>query len=164
MNNHIITVDPGISGTGIALWTEKDWYEQCVLSDKRKFFIRPRLYSSISASTPDKYAMILKKISTAYNVSRAYIEDAAAMRGSKGNMVSSSGRLVILAEYIGRLQQIFHVEGIYCELVSVQRWKGNLPKDIIKRRILKLWPECCAKDHDWDAIGIGYYLMGCINQ
>ena len=149
---HLLTVDPGKGGTGLAFWNLQEW--------ENEEYILPRFHCSLGYKDEEKYMYMIKKLSMKFHVVKAYIEQASFMEGVKGSMVSRRGDLVTLAEFIGRLVQLLRGEGACVELVPVMKWKGNLPKDVIKRRIQKRFPKCEAKaSHDWDAIGIGFFLF-----
>jgi len=160
----ILTVDPGTGGTGLAFWDRDAWFDQKSLSLKKDFRLRPVFNVSIGYAEVEKYMHQIRRFALYFNATDAFIENSSAMAGAKGHMVANSGRLVTLSQYIGRLIQLFRYEGMGAHLVSVQKWKGTLPKDVVKRRILRIWPECSATNHDWDAVGIGMYLTGMINQ
>lgn len=164
MKYNVMTIDPGISGTGIAFWDEKQFYDQRVDSVDKNYWIRPIKAFILSFKDQDKYIEALKKVANLNKVKIAFIEDASHMEGAKGHMVSSSGNLVTLAEFIGRMKEMFYREGINCQLIKVANWKGNLPKEVVWRRIKRVWPACTAESHALDAVGIGFYLAGCINQ
>ncbi len=161
MNYHVMTIDPGVSGTGFAIWDRKAWKDQMVASLEKRYFLKPKYCGTISYKNTTKHITMIKKLCSTYKVISVFVEDAAAMQGAKGKMVSNSGRLVVLAEFIGRFQEMLSREGIRCQLVPVAKWKGNLPKEVVARRVRRIWPGCNAKSHAIDAVGIGYYLTGC---
>jgi hypothetical protein len=100
-----------------------------------------------------------------YSVTKVYIENASYFSGSKkGQMVADSGKLVVLAKYVGSLEAICHMMEVEFESIDVIKWKGNLPKEVVNDRIKAIWPECDCKSHDWDAVGLGMYIMGLINR
>lgn len=142
-----MTIDPGISGTGYAVWQDD------ILKD----------HGVITYGYGDWYCKtqaIAKKLSTYanfYKIKKAHIEYPAKFGGAGGDMVAAAGDLVKLAFFVGYTTNAL---GCPVELVEVIKWKGQLPKEIVKQRIKKLIPNCKATSHDFDAIGIGLYTLG----
>lgn len=143
-----ITIDPGTNGCGWAVWGS-DWtlkYYGVLSSGSKNWDIKR-----------DEIAKKLKKIVTNYGVTKGYIEEPQKFHGTFGNMVADRGDLVKLSIFVGYVEGYL---GIEMERVRVLDWKGQLPKDVVIKRIKRLMPKTRAKSHDWDAIGIGLYLKG----
>lgn len=146
-----LTIDPGLGGTGWAVWTN-DW----ILTD----------YGVVFAGTKNKINAkqdLAKKLYAeihSYNIKRAYIEYPAKFSGVKGDMVAGGGSLVKLAEFVGYLRAYLDMRKIETLAVPVIEWKGQMPKEAVKHRIRRVLPEAKPTSHDWDAIGIGLYLKG----
>ncbi len=126
----------------------------------------PLFHLSFRKKDPISYYRWFLELAEEYGVEQVYIENAHyhGTGSAKGQMTAQKGDLVVLAKYIGGLLATFQLNGIEAETIDVMTWKGQLNKDVVKRRILKVWPKCSCKNHDWDAVGIGYYLMGLINR
>ena len=144
-----ITIDPGISGTGWAVW-DRNW----------KLLKHGVIFASSALSWEPKTMQItdrLYDVCIRHNVSEMHIEYPAVFGGAGGAMVAGKGDIVKLAFFVGHvcagLQVPFH-------LVEVRQWKGQLPKDVVIRRIKKILPDVKATSHDWDAIGIGLFKKG----
>jgi len=145
----ILTIDPGKSGTGYALW------------DYNLFKNKPEECGPVLTKSMSKH--ILTKIHFAivkYNVIEGYMENQHYMETGKGSVCASGGGLVKLCQFAGQIIGLFNQYHLPIHLVDVQKWKGTLNKDIIKHRILKRLPNCKASNHSWDAVGIGLYIMG----
>ena len=144
-----ITIDPGSEGTGYAIWTDswKLW--------KHGVFEANLPYWELKCNN-----IIVELMNTVryFNVSQAYIEIPAFHQSPGGMTVARSGSLVKLTLLVGRIQQVLSAIEVYP--VTVQEWKGQLPKAVVIERIKKIIPNCKATTHDWDAIGIGLYKSG----
>lgn len=151
--NYLITIDPGSRGTGYAVW-DLDFFNE---------YKKPKLVEN-GVWPPSRRNPILrkfKKLLLKFNSTKVVIENASFMDGNARTQAAArSGALVKLAQFIGRIQQICEDVGVKWELIEVNKWKGSLPKEIVKRRILRVMPRIRAKSHDWDAIGIGLYYQG----
>ena len=150
----VMCVDPGNNGTGIAIWNE---------FKKENLPVHVKSYSR---KTFDDYMVLLAELIKEYDVEKVYIEQAAyhGTGSVKGQAAAAKGDLIKLAELIGGFRAICYLSESYVELVPVIKWKGQLPKEVVKKRILKVWEGCTATNHDWDAVGIGFYLLGLINR
>jgi hypothetical protein len=153
MGNNILTIDPGKAGTGVAIWPA----ETFLCGDKTCL---PFFHCVMRFKNENTYAERLRDLVIRFNIKKVYMENASFFEGCRGRLVARSGALIVLSEFIGMVRRQLILEGCTVELLTPQRWKGNLPKEIIERRIKKIWPECAAKSHDVDAIGIGFYLLG----
>jgi hypothetical protein len=94
-----------------------------------------------------------------YHITRVYIEMPAFFESSEGAMVARKGDLVKLTWFVGLLCGMFYP--IPTELIEVNKWKGQLPKEVVERRIKKIDPAYHnLKSHSYDAVGIGLYVKG----
>ena len=145
----IITIDPGISGTGVALW------------DYNLFRRKHELCIPLSHRSMAKYILSqIHSIIVRNSVVQGYMENQHYMDSGQGDVCARSGALVKLSQFAGQIIGVFNEHHLPIELVDVQKWKGTISKDLVKHRILKRIPDCKATNHDWDAIGIGLYKMG----
>ena len=159
MSENLIFIDPGISGTGYAVWEER------FFSIYSATGVQPMAYGIINNKDIEAQLINFKTLIVISKAKKVYIEDAAFMTGSlKGQAAAKTGSVVKLAQYIGRLQQICQELRVTTELISVMKWKGTLPKRVVWDRIFKVLPDLKAKSHALDAIGLGLWKMGVINQ
>jgi len=119
---------------------------------------------------------LLKRLASkleGYHVERVYCEEMIGFDGVRANaaradvlhVAFATGAIFYFAETIGAA---FHS-------VPVTKWKGQLSKDMVYRRILKRYglDERSSEDettfggllsypisHDWDAFGIGLFAQG----
>lgn len=145
-----LSIDPGLAGTGWAVWNKTGRL-------KKHGVLTPK------ASAVSKKAFLARELCNIAQVEKvveAWIEYPAKFGGVKGNMVANRGDLVKLAELVGYIEAALNMLDITVEPIPVMKWKGQLPKDIVIKRILRILPDCKAKSHDWDAIGIGLYKLG----
>ena len=158
----LMSVDPGATGTGIALWRvgfgvvdpgifycknlfggDGDWWERA-----------------------DQLVPQLSTLLHKYGVVEMVIEYPQFMESLKGQASSRQGDTLKLAFLVGRYVQAARELGIRnIRRVQPDEWKGQLPKDVVERRIIAKIPEIVEvlnpKTHSWDAIGIGlWYTEG----
>ena len=143
-----ITIDPGLS-SGYAIWDSK-WklldYGLCLPDEKEIWDIK--IY---------EVAENLKKVAIKFRCSEGYIEYPAFFEIHGVSGVASSGALVKLAFFVGL---VCGTMPFLIQRLEVRNWKGQLPKEVIIRRILKIYPKIKAKKDMYDAIGMGLFLRG----
>ena len=153
----IMTIDPGLGGTGIAIWDTEQWEVQKKLNEHKSYPINPTV--TLTIYKKEKILFGIEKLCMKHNVVLAYIENAYYGASEKGQVTASSGALVKLSEFIGEITSILKC---YCQvrLVSPQKWKGTMTKEAVIHRILKRCPHIVATSHAWDAVGIGLFEVG----
>jgi len=156
-NLGILTVDPGIGGTGLAAFkrgvickTElitpssgcENWFEKCLdITNRFEDFVE------------------------VWNPEFAIIEFPGLWSGSATSQASAAkGDLFKLTMLIGMLVQTmqFYEGGDRRDrisLVSPQQWKGQMSKAVVDRRIKRAINQEFP-NHVGDAVGIGLALMG----
>lgn len=149
-----VAVDPGISGTGVAV------FRRGTLLDAWNIY--PRKEHGYNGSWPERCSQIVTAIHT-QNIARrfrkVYIEWPSQFTGLKGLAAANSNDILKLACLIGRLAEYFIREHrAQVVLVPVQTWKGNLPKDVMKRRVEKFFGKNITS-HAADAAGIGKFII-----
>lgn len=151
----ILTVDPGFTGTGYALWQSiqggLNLLEHGSLYTKMK---------TIEERSIDLACQLNEKCSN-FEVLKLIIEYPAVFRGASGYMVAMRGDIVKLSFLVGMICGYINCEKF--ELLPVAKWKGQLPKSVCIRRIEKILPlkgEGKVSTHAYDAIGMGLFLIG----
>lgn len=144
----IVTVDPGSNGTGYAIWN-KEWKLitwGIVMSKSKEWDTKMR-----------DIGRELRAIVIRYKVREGHIEEPKKFGGTTGNMVADRGDLVKLSIFVGYLDGYL---GIKMNRVRIIDWKGTLPKEVIEKRVKRVFPKLDIKSHAVDAVGIGLYLRG----
>ncbi len=150
----MLSVDPGIH-TGYALWYKQKLEKVGTLNFKGI------LWEDKAYSVLKQFDFLLR--TTATDVTEVVIEFPGYMHGTGGHMVATSGDLVKLAVMTGMLMSCAKLYGARVVAVPVNQWKGQLPKDVCKARVLRKMPGMGMEklsDHAWDAIGIGLWKLG----
>lgn len=150
----MISIDPGSSGTGYAIWSDSslvqcdnilsrsdDWMEKCW-----------------------DICRILNGEAGYHQISKVVIERPSFFQSSKGGVAARSGSLVKLSILVGMIIGVLGRQKT--TLVDISSWKGNVPKDIMIPRIIKMLRPDEAKlldgkkaSHVYDAVGIGLYAL-----
>ncbi len=143
----MITIDPGMTGTGWAIWDNGRLQRYGVITPPKNF------------KWQDKCLCVVKQLRalgwTMEGRQEAYVEQPALMGGAKGDVTARSGGLVKLTLLVGMIMNELDAKG-----VEVRDWKGQLPKEVVEKRVRELLPKCKAKSHAIDAVGIGLYILG----
>jgi Holliday junction resolvasome RuvABC endonuclease subunit len=151
-----MSIDPGIAGTGWALWRpQKD---------------DPQKYGSISVHNKTQWnqravevAERVGAVAVRNSVEVAYVEEPAFMQSAGGQVTAASGSLVKLAFTVGCICSRLESLEIDAILVPVRDWKGQLSKETVEDRLRRIFPNLAdlkAPTHVFDAIGIGLHAMG----
>lgn len=159
---NVITIDPGLGGTGYCIW-DKDWnlLSAGIVTSKTK-----AIKSATQEIKTSEMCSYVTKIAQQNQAVKGFIEYPRKFGGAGGNMVANRGDLVKLSTFVGFLAGSLSSVGITPEYVDVLTWKGQLPKDVVNRRITKLLSKkelsllSPKRSHDWDACGIGLFMQG----
>lgn len=156
----LVSIDPGVNGTGYALWDEdRDlMYARTIhpLTKEKKWALRAR-----SISLAFHHALHCTGID---GIDTVIIESPTLFGGAKGHAVAASGDLVKLAMITGMLLEVCFNEKLKPILTTPYEWKGQLPKSVCERRIRNRLGDAFPKErlssHAIDAIGIGLWYQG----
>lgn len=156
--NSMLAVDPGLQ-MGWAYFPEGKKYPTKAglikpMTKGKDFFVQ--LHSTIA-----QFASLLIKFSPRDTA----VEWPSYFSSLGGRATAGSGSLVKLTFGIGKLAQIVEAYGSNFVPVPVNKWKGQLSKRIVEKRIRRILPVAKLKklkpEKDvWDAIGIGLYMRG----
>lgn len=162
---NMLSIDPGLSGTGWAAWRGTKLLRAGVVYPPAN-----PLESLTGSDTPDKAAAITQKLLADMRFPShvdpfqmtIYIEMPQHMTSAKG-IAAQAGAVYKLAFFVGYLARAFHPTDV--RLVIPMEWKGQLPKDVVQRRIIRtLGVNTCTKlnirSHAWDAVGLGLWANG----
>jgi Holliday junction resolvasome RuvABC endonuclease subunit len=157
----IITLDPGISGTGIAVWSSKKWKEQLVNPVHCE-----NLYPKEKKDFVVKTNSLLRKIENLfeiYDIKELWCEMPEFFDDAGGHMAAKKGDLVKLVFFVGAVAGICYTNGVHFRSIKPSEWKGQTSKEMVIRKIRYLLPEIHRinpKSHSYDAIGIGLWAQG----
>jgi len=158
-----ICVDPGIAGTGIALLTspplrlvhteviksspDLTWIERC-------YWIAEEFYHALIEYTCIEHIY-------PHDTVKVYIE-IPAMWGSSGRSyaAAASGDLLQLCVLTGMLMLTCHRLRLTCIEAPVGKWKGQLSKAVVKKRVMEAFGLKKIPNHAADAAGIGLWVAG----
>jgi hypothetical protein len=130
----------------VELWTirgkdkEADWDWRCALQGHR-----------------------LLETLKAWPIDWVYCELPCFFESAGGLMVASQNDLVKLAFLVGIYGGVCATRGVPFTPVPVAEWKGQLPKAVVNRRIVKILGEGACREFRqdiWDSVGIGLYAKG----
>ncbi len=142
----VLTIDPGIAGTGWAYWEKEELISTGI--------IKPS--SHMPWESKSKFVMVkLKDIMAEKKPHAVYVELPESFGGARGMATSGGGSLVKLTLLVGAIMHEFMAIP-----VGIRAWKGQLPKHIVEKRVKELLPNCKATSHAMDAVGIGLYVQG----
>lgn len=160
-----LSIDPGITGTGWALWNVGDDWHEC-----------RKPWSVGIWNPPGKLAwedralwlgLELWKLNfVKERIDQVWIEYPAFFETAGGTMVARRGDLLKLTYCVGVLAGVMSHHGKKIYLIPVRSWKGQLPKEVVERRVRRLVGDHAMdgtrfRSHIYDAVGLGLFAKGC---
>jgi Holliday junction resolvasome RuvABC endonuclease subunit len=155
----MVTVDPGLDGTGWAVWSPNE--------------VIPMASGSVSVSGMEAWekrayytARGLAEAIDEFMFQSIVIEWPEHFTSAKGKAAAVRGDVHKIAYQCGVISAVIYgMAHVQANLLPVRDWKGQMPKSVVTRRIKKrLGSTACAKfgntTHEWDAIGMGLHLKG----
>ena len=164
-----MSVDPGISGAGYALWEEASWDEFCV--PVKCGLVTPRLSPEDRKFPPEvrwrirchnvceqlRHLAIMGGVHHIYSEMPTYFESKS--------FASKNDDIIKLTYAVAMLEGLCISECIDYSLIGVNDWKGQLRKEEVERRIKKAYSNShmytrailYLKSHEFDAVGIGLH-------
>lgn len=153
----LLTVDPSLTSTGLALWN----YRTLIGTELLK--VSPR-EGEHWLSVAQRMTMKFHDVLHVRQPHKVTIELPSFYASSSGHMVAVRGDLIKLACIVGMFTRTAMEPGADVRLVEPNEWKGQLPKDVVIQRVRDRIPEIdkkfAPKKDSWDAIGIGLYEHG----
>lgn len=147
---HWITIDPGISGTGLAFFEDSRLLK----------WITVRSYRDTWQEKTKGIVEVIQRHHEEFNFkwSKVFIEWPSNFMGTaKGQVAIGTGSILKLAYLIGLISG--SIQGPEMVLISVQRWKGSLPKKVTQKRAEKFFKQKGFSNHVSDAVGIGQFVI-----
>lgn len=156
-------VDPGLHSAGWAVFSQipNNPFPQKAGLVKAKYALRDSDVLVRANYIGEELALVCQE----NNCTDAIIEFPMNFKGAKGLAANASGDVIALATCVGAIAGNLHQVGVKSTSIRVIDWKGQLPKEIvIKRLATLLGPAMCARlrlEKDmWDACGIGMHYKG----
>jgi Holliday junction resolvasome RuvABC endonuclease subunit len=153
-----MSIDPGLTTTGYAIWKDKKTF---ITGD----VIRPHKQNT----SLEKIRFVhreLMKIYRGHMPNSIVIEIPEHWSGATGFAARESGSVFKLLHLVGYIQGAFEHNGLArVDLFSPREWKGQLSKEMVKKRLMNITPlkkiNLDSFRHDLiDAIAIGYVYLG----
>jgi hypothetical protein len=164
----MLAIDGGLSGTGLALF-ERD--ATGIMHPTRVDVFTPKKTLGYMAKAQAIVDFILVSYFSSFSESyspggpsfHGVLEFPAYQEGAQRSMGWKSGDLQKLTYLIGVLTA--GIPWTRVTHVLPRDWKGQLPKDVVERRLRRdLGEDVCqklaVKTHGWDALGIGLHVLG----
>ena len=156
-----LTVDPGLGGTGWAVWSRETFKACCPPLDSGAIVLarrsRPWWWHCIEIA--ERVRCIMQQSSAAI----VYVEQPQFMEAGKGLAAARDGDLVKLTSIFGAIMGVCNNQSrLFCP-VPIPEWKGNMPKDVFEPRIrsrIPKWKPKTGTTHEMDAVGIGLFVKG----
>lgn len=149
-----LAVDPGIGGTGAALFTPGCKVPQTwVFNAKRTL---PWWQRALSIAGD------IDRLQREYRFSTCFCECPQFFASASGEMVAGRGDLVKLSIAVGAVAGVLRQSAKFYP-IEVNVWKGQLTKENVNRRIARTLGAVNVGDfvsHAWDAVGIGLFAKG----
>lgn len=161
----IMTVDPGIRGTGLCIWEKTLWCKKPA-NPLYVTNLMPQQYEDWQKVCRRFYEEISEVIST-FNVLKCWVEFPQFFQSEVGMAATTKGDIYKLSCLVGVFEGAMWSYGGQISPIEVRKWKGQLSKDIVIQRIKKTLPDIeqlNVQSHSWDAIGIGLWAQGFINK
>lgn len=147
-----LTIDPGSIGIGYAIWSNAQQYPiytGCLELKSGSF--QERLELLINA-----FDFLIKDIAPVH----VYCEEPHYFDTHTGYKSAKREDFTKLVTSYGAIFATCILKHCTWHPVSIAKWKGQAPKEVIHARIKRTLPEKDYKDHEADAVGIGLYLRG----
>lgn len=158
----ILSIDPGLSGTGVAVWAYEEW-EKLVPPVLTKNIYETKGLNHLSVRMDSLWENLWKwklEATACAQIEGVMIEQPKDFDSVKGQAAAKESSIVKLSMLIGYLTCGFVSKGIPVLYVGVNEWKGQLPKDLVKNRLQSTFPDLKCESHSWDAVGIGLNRKG----
>lgn len=161
---HVLSVDPGFGGTGLVYWSGgKPSAARVVKPSTKEVDLVERAWHI--ASVTNNFFFTCREMEEhtgAWQAPCVVIEYPEYQEGLRGQVSSQTGGVIKLSFLIGVLVASFPRHFVI-KLVPVRDWKGQLPKDVVMRRMQHIYGKTCRtidiKSHAWDALGLGHWAM-----
>ena len=152
MGNKILSIDPSITNLGYCVMTNNFEIIECDLLKSRK--------ENWDNKCKFMWAELIN-ICHKFFPKIVYLEFPEYWSGSVGYQARESGSVFKLTFLCGGIFALLS-EWSDVRIVTPSKWKGQLSKKIVKKRLKRIYPDFVNEDLDHnvvDAIGIGHYML-----
>lgn len=161
--DYILAKDPGISGTGLSIWEMKDWEKLVPPIACTNIYAQPGIdeWWIKCSSIWNKIESFIQPYHSGGNrIILCFSELPKSFDSTYGQAAAKEGSIVKLSVFIGYCLYGFHRLEIPVSYVDVNDWKGQLSKDLVEKRVDRLFPDLTISSHSYDSVGIGLYSKG----
>jgi Holliday junction resolvasome RuvABC endonuclease subunit len=148
---NFISVDPGTRTTGWAIFKEKNLFLFGKISSNKGNWLENtnHIVRCLDSIYNEHFTFGLKVL---------YLEFPEYWAGEQGWAARESGSIQKLSFLCGRIYERF-LEYMKVQLITPSKWKGQLPKEVVQKRLKTIFSSIeKEEDHNvLDAIGVGYY-------
>lgn len=155
-NNFVISIDPGITGTGLAIWdypTKTIKHTEVITVPSRDNKISWEIRSEL----------VLRQcwsVFESYRPQIIYCERPTYFATTEKGLKSAGDKAFEkLVFFTGSLWGLAITQNIMWNFIEIQDWKGQMSKEIVIARLDKKFPNNTFKTHVYDAVGIGLFAL-----
>lgn len=157
MTGYLVSVDPGVHAVGIAFFIDRRLCSAAYVGGEWRGHRLPQVaFDAVAGALPRAY-----EITLVVEVPQVYGHGGAGKGEDPNDLIDLA---LVVGAFVGYLRPVA------LTIYRPREWKGQVPKDVMTRRIKeKLAPEEVAKvrlpargkQHNvWDAVGIGLKKLG----
>ncbi len=155
-------IDPGLGGTGFAFW--QDLLAASLQQEPTPPTMHGRWMPKRGQYWQTKFNDCIDWVERWIGMMAdgviVCIEAPELWTGSAKSIASAStGKLLKLAYLVGGMIRVCDTLDLEWVHISPGEWKGQLPKEAMKKRVAKLLG-CTYKEHEYDSVGMGLAAMG----
>jgi|WetSurMetagenome_2_1015567.scaffolds.fasta_scaffold40621_8 hypothetical protein len=155
----VCTIDPGIN-TGFALWDTVYFERQQAKQPIDTYGINT--YCNGKENQLSDLGNKIYNLLDPYTFDRIIIENTELWSGNLKSQTSiATGNLFLETLIIGEYFHYFTFNhNVQPKLIVAKKWKGQMSKDVTKRRVQMVTGKLYPSEHITDAVGIGLSLQG----
>lgn len=158
----MITVDPGLGGTGLAAWRD----DESVPYNTKKLTVPTKVGDWVARS--EQYSIDFQNyLKLHWEVEEVWIEFPGLHTTASGMASAQSGDIFKLTFLVGIYACHAWNYGMAARPLPVNDWKGTLSKDAIEFRVRRVLGDSLTDsypNHVLDAVGMGLHLKGLLNE
>jgi Holliday junction resolvasome RuvABC endonuclease subunit len=157
MKNNFMAIDPGLQGTGVAIWKGDAMVPM--------FTAVLRSHGATDwIDRTDSLALQVRALAKDHNIGQIICEFMEMHQSARAQMMWKTGDFQRTLFLIGTFHGVTRHRSTFT-VVPPSEWKGQLPKSVVITRIKKLFGELPCRQlkietHAWDAVGIGLWHRG----